>query len=175
VLLETNIDHLSAEALAFVCEELMNAGALDVWLEPIVMKKGRLASRLSALVSPSPTCQEITERFMALSGSLGVRRRYVERVVAPREIVVYQTRFGPVPFKVARFLDPENPGAVSQGFANLTALPACADPDYSAITWLRPEHEAVARIAREQGIDYAALVEELVREAARQAREDKSV
>ncbi len=49
--LETNLDHLSPEELAFACEELLAEGALDVWQTPVVMKKGRLAVVLSALVA----------------------------------------------------------------------------------------------------------------------------
>ncbi|MDR2197144.1 MAG: DUF111 family protein [Coriobacteriales bacterium] len=210
VLLESNIDHLSAEALAFACEELLAAGALDVWLEPIVMKKGRLASRLSVLASPthaqthspapsptpasspalsptpasspapahapvpSPTPlsapasrlshQGLAEHLMALTGSLGVRRRFVERIVAPREIVTYETRFGPVPFKVARFLDPSATAIEAASAFGATTVGATN----GAVAWLRPEHEAVARIAREQALDYAAVAEELYREALRQ-------
>ena len=44
--LETNIDHLTSEELAFAADELLSAGALDVWQTPIVMKKGRAAVAL---------------------------------------------------------------------------------------------------------------------------------
>jgi uncharacterized protein (TIGR00299 family) protein len=141
LLLETNIDHLSAEALAFACEELMATGALDVWQEPIVMKKGRLATKLNVLVALFQG-QGFVEQIMALTGSLGVRRRSVQRVVAAREIIELKTPFGLVPFKVARFVDP-------------------TDPETSLANWLRPEHDAVARIAREQGLNYSTLYDQL--------------
>jgi uncharacterized protein (TIGR00299 family) protein len=142
VLLETNIDHLAPEALAFACEELLRAGALDVWQESITMKKGRLAIRLSVL-SQASEAQRLAEAVSALTGSLGVRGSYVERTVAPRTMVTLETRFGPVPFKAAKI-----------------------DAPVGRISWLRPEHDAVAALARQHGLDYNALYRELARLAS---------
>ena len=50
-LLETNVDHISAEASAFAAEQLLAEGALDVWLSPIVMKKGRAGHLISVLAA----------------------------------------------------------------------------------------------------------------------------
>ena len=80
-LLETNIDHLPAEELAFAAEELLGAGALDVWQTPIVMKKGRSAVMLSVL-APASEADAFAQRIIALTGSLGVRRELLERTVA---------------------------------------------------------------------------------------------
>ncbi len=98
-ILETNIDHLSAEELAFAAEELLVAGALDVWQTPIVMKKGRLAVTLSALVDESSAAPMVA-RIMALTGTLGVRVSHQHRLVAPREVVTVDTPWGPVSAKV---------------------------------------------------------------------------
>jgi uncharacterized protein (TIGR00299 family) protein len=137
VLLHTNIDHRTPEELAFACEELLAAGALDVWQEPITMKKGRLAVRVSVLCHAA-RAQELTQKTIALTGSLGVRSQYVERTVIPREAVTLDTPYGPVPFKAAAI-----------------------DTPAARTAWLRPEHEAVAHIARAQGLDYHTLYEEL--------------
>lgn len=137
VLLESNIDHLSPEALAFACEELLATGALDVWQEPITMKKGRLAVKLCVLAAPAQT-ERLAEEVAQRTGTLGIRRTYVERSVVPRQQVVLDTPYGPMPYKVARSL---NPATAQHG--------------------LRPEHEAVARLARECGLDYNALYAEL--------------
>jgi uncharacterized protein (TIGR00299 family) protein len=137
VLLETNIDHLSPEALAFACEELLAAGALDVWQEPITMKKGRLAVRLCVLASAGGA-QGLAERVVTLTGSLGVRSSAVERICVPREVVTEDTRYGAVAFKTA-----------------LVATPG------GSVRLRRPEYEDVARIAREQGLDFNALYKEL--------------
>ena len=135
--LECNLDHISAEALAYACEELLAAGALDVWQEPITMKKGRLATKLVALTRPeqaTPLAQKIIE----LTGSLGVRSNYLERTIIPRTVVILETPHGPVPFKAAEAGSPE-----------------------SRTHWLRPEHDAVARLSREKDLDYLTLYTEL--------------
>jgi uncharacterized protein (TIGR00299 family) protein len=100
VLLETNIDHLTPEELAFAAEELLaTPGALDVWQTPIVMKKGRSAVALSVLAETGGA-EFVAERVIELTGSLGVRRSPLERYVAPREIVSLETPWGPVRLKV---------------------------------------------------------------------------
>jgi uncharacterized protein (TIGR00299 family) protein len=136
-LLETNIDHLSPEALAFACEELRAADALDVWQEPITMKKGRLAIRLCVLASAN-AAQRLAEHVVRLTGSLGVRSTYVERTRVPREITIKDTDYGQIAFK--------------------TALVATPD---GRIKLQRPEYEDIARIARAHNLDFNALYEEL--------------
>ena len=76
-LLETNLDHLSPEQTAFAAEQLLAEGALDVWLTPIVMKKGRAAVLLSVLPRPD-RAEQTAERIVALTGTLGVRRTELE-------------------------------------------------------------------------------------------------
>lgn len=97
-LLESNIDHLSPEAAAIAAEQLLGAGALDAWLSPIVMKKGRSAFVLSALVGPDEA-ESHARTMIALTGTLGVRRRDLERFVAERDQFVAETPYGPVSFK----------------------------------------------------------------------------
>jgi len=108
MLLETNIDHLPPEELAFAAEELLAAGALDVWQTPIVMKKGRAAILLSVLASVE-SADALVERTIALTGSLGVRLQQVERSCAPREAREVPTPWGLVRLKVgAGRLRPEH-------------------------------------------------------------------
>jgi uncharacterized protein (TIGR00299 family) protein len=145
-LIEANIDHRTPEALAFACEQLLELGAKDVWQEPIVMKKGRLAVRLSLLCSPAQT-QEFSAAFLRLTGSLGLRIRTVERVVLPRESVKLDTSFGSVIYKAGHFTEDTE----------------AADPDLQSC-WLRPEHDEIARIARETGKDYWEIYEQLIKE-----------
>jgi uncharacterized protein (TIGR00299 family) protein len=99
-LLETNIDHLPAEELAFVAQTLLDEGALDAWQTPIVMKKGRSAVMLSVLV-PASDAVALSERIIELTGSLGVRRELLERTVATRESRVVETPWGPAHVKIA--------------------------------------------------------------------------
>ncbi len=92
-LLETNIDHLPAEELAFAAETLLAEGALDVWQTPIVMKKGRSAVMLSVL-APADTADSFAGRIIELTGSLGVRRDLLERTIVERESRTVETPWG---------------------------------------------------------------------------------
>jgi len=97
--LEANIDHISPEAAAIAAEQLLAEGALDVWIAPIMMKKGRAAFALSVLV-PTAAAEQTAARMVALTGTLGVRRADTERFVAERESRELQTPWGAVRFKV---------------------------------------------------------------------------
>ncbi|MDR2713942.1 MAG: nickel pincer cofactor biosynthesis protein LarC [Coriobacteriales bacterium] len=145
VLLETNIDHRSPEALSYICEELLDSGALDVWQEAITMKKGRLAVKLCVLCHPSASAL-LAQSIITKTGSLGVRQRFVERLVAPRHCITLDTPYGSVPFKLARFAD-NGEGEV----------------------WIRPEHDAVRDLAHKHQLDYQTLYDELVEHAVRSA------
>ncbi|MEO7911583.1 MAG: nickel pincer cofactor biosynthesis protein LarC [Roseiflexaceae bacterium] len=125
VLLETNIDDQPAEQLAYAVERLFALGALDAWLAPIQMKKGRAATLLSALV-PAELEDAAVALLMRETSTLGLRRRAVERHVAEREIVDVETPLGPVRIKHKRW----------QG------------QDMGAA----PEYEDCARLAREHGL-----------------------
>lgn len=97
-LLESSIDHISPEAAAAAAEQLRAEGALDVWMAPIVMKKGRAGFVLATLV-PAGGADAFAERVVALTGTLGVRRRELERSVAHRSQRTVDTEWGPVRVK----------------------------------------------------------------------------
>ena len=84
--LATNLDDITGEQLGHSITELMEAGALDAWVTPIVMKKNRPAHTLSVLTTP-PQTAELAVLVMSLTGSLGVRTRQLERVVVQRRTV----------------------------------------------------------------------------------------
>lgn len=100
VLLESNIDHLTPEELATAADRLRGHGALDVWLTPIVMKKGRAATMLSVLVEPGRSAQT-ADRLMSETGTLGVRMYPCDRRVAERDVAELPTSLGVARFKVA--------------------------------------------------------------------------
>lgn len=126
-LLETNVDHLSPETLAYACDRLLEAGALDVWQAPIVMKKGRAAYLLSVLAEPAAAA-DIARTIIRETGSLGVRVVPAERFVAWRTVVELETPLDRARFKVWRAGDR---------------------------TGCRVEHDDAARIARERGLPIA--------------------
>jgi len=101
VVLETNIDDMNPQAYEFVFAKLFAAGALDVWLTPIQMKKNRAAATLSVLGAPRDA-DPLTEILFSETTTLGVRRREVMRHALAREIATVETRFGPVRVKIAR-------------------------------------------------------------------------
>ena len=136
VLLETNIDHIAPEAVAFAGEQLLAEGALDVWVTPIAMKKGRAALTLSVLTKPDKA-QNFATRMMKLTGTLGVRASIQPRYVTERESMSVDTKWGSVQVKVGA-------GRV------------------------RPEHEDIARIAREQNLDYSFVLQEITAAAMQQ-------
>jgi uncharacterized protein (TIGR00299 family) protein len=78
VLLETNVDDATGEQLAHAVSALLEAGAHDAWVTPILMKKGRPAHQVSALADPS-LGEQVARVLARETGSLGVRGRTMER------------------------------------------------------------------------------------------------
>jgi uncharacterized protein (DUF111 family) len=85
-LLEANVDDVTGETLAHTIAVLLEAGAHDAWVTPIVMKKGRPAHVVSALVDPAVTAA-VMAAMVRETGSLGVRGTTLERWPQPRTTV----------------------------------------------------------------------------------------
>ncbi len=98
--LETNIDDLNPETYDYVMERLFAAGALDVYLSPIQMKKNRPATLLRVLCKPDDV-KTMTEILFAETSTLGVREQRVERHALSRSISHVETPYGRVHVKVA--------------------------------------------------------------------------
>lgn len=98
VMLVCNIDDQSPEQLAFACEVLMQQGARDVWMQAMMMKKGRSATQLSVLCDYDLEAR-LVDTIMRETTTLGVRRHIVDRHVAERTIITVQTRYGAVRVK----------------------------------------------------------------------------
>jgi uncharacterized protein (TIGR00299 family) protein len=109
LLLEANIDDMSGELVAPLFDALAEAGAVDVWSAPILMKKGRPALQVSALAPPA-AAPAVERAFFRNSTTLGLRRRRLERVVLARSFIKVATKYGPVRAKLAA-LDGEVLGA----------------------------------------------------------------
>jgi pyridinium-3,5-bisthiocarboxylic acid mononucleotide nickel chelatase len=78
VALEVNVDDVTGEVLAHTVAVLLAAGAHDAWATPIVMKKGRPAHTVAALVDPADV-DRLAAVLLAETGSLGLRATTVER------------------------------------------------------------------------------------------------
>lgn len=136
MVLETQIDDCSPQGLAYTVERLFEIGALDVFTQPVTMKKSRLGSLMTVICSSdrAPLCEQI---LFQETPTLGIRRQLQERHILERTIETVNTTYGTVRVKVAR----------QQG----------------KVINMQPEYEDCAAIARSsqqpwQTIHYAARV-----------------
>jgi uncharacterized protein (TIGR00299 family) protein len=101
VLLESNVDDQDPRLWPTVLADLLDAGAVDAWLVPIVMKKGRPAHTVCALAPPDRVPAVRTVLFTATS-TIGVRESAPSRTVLDRETRTVTVRGHPIRVKVAR-------------------------------------------------------------------------
>lgn len=97
--LECNLDDATGEILSNAAFECFAAGALDVWLTPIFMKKGRPAQTLSVLIAP-PKRDAMLEVIFRATGSFGVRQTSVARFALERGFETVMTEYGPLRMKI---------------------------------------------------------------------------
>ncbi len=100
ILLETNIDDMNPQLYEYVMERLFDAGALDVYLTPIIMKKGRPATMLSVLTTKD-NIKDMADIVLRETTSIGMRVQETGRIKAERKIKEIKTRFGKVRVKIA--------------------------------------------------------------------------
>jgi uncharacterized protein (TIGR00299 family) protein len=100
VLLETNLDNASGETIGHAVDRMWAAGALDVSIAPIQMKKGRPGILLSVQARPADA-DELETVLFADTPTLGVRRSTIVRTVLAREQTIVPTPWGPVTGKIA--------------------------------------------------------------------------
>jgi hypothetical protein len=98
--LEANIDDSSPEVLGYAMERLFEKGALDVTLEPVLMKKSRPGSLLRVIARPEDR-ETLADLILAETSTLGVRFYAAERRVQARRLVEVDTEYGKVRIKVA--------------------------------------------------------------------------
>lgn len=125
IVLETQMDDLSGEHLPALLEATLEAGALDAFAVPVLMKKGRSGLWVQALAAPAQV--DAVERALLRHGSsFGVRRHAADRRVLDRRHVAVQTPWGEVRVKLGS-LDGE-------------------------LLHAAPEHEDVRAVARAAGV-----------------------
>lgn len=127
VVLETQIDDLSPQAMGYVFEALFLAGALDVFTQPVTMKKSRLGVLLTVICRPDHQldCERV---IFQETTTLGIRTSTQFRTILQREIQIIKTELGEVRVKIAK-----------------------TGP---RITHVQPEYEDCAEIARTQQISW---------------------
>lgn len=117
-MVETNIDDMDGESLSFACQELLKAGALDVFTTAIGMKKGRPACKLSFLCREEDL--ERLERLVFIhTTAIGLRTYEVTKRELRREFQRVETTYGPIGLKVT-YLD-EKPLRVKAEFDDCRA------------------------------------------------------
>ncbi len=99
-ILTANIDDATPELLGYAMECLLAAGALDVTLAPIFMKKQRAATRIEVLSKPEDR-ERLAEILLKETTSFGLRITEAERRVQARRSVEVRTPYGTVRVKVA--------------------------------------------------------------------------
>jgi hypothetical protein len=104
--LETALDDLSPQVIAYVTETALASGALDVMLTPVLMKKGRPGTLLTILCNPSD--RPAMERLLLRETStLGVRIRHDHRRCLARSHTTVQTPYGDIRVKAGSLGDEE--------------------------------------------------------------------
>lgn len=131
-LLETQVDDLLPQAVGYLCDRLLAAGALDVFTQPVGMKKTRPGLLITVLCRPGdePHC---TDMLFAETSTLGIRRQIQQRWVLPRRLETLETPYGPVVLKLAYH------------------------PRTQAVLNVHPEYEDCAALARQHNIPWQTV------------------
>ncbi len=140
--IETNIDDYNPEFYEYVVERLFAAGARDVYLAPVHMKKNRPGIVLSVLCAESER-EQLAGIILSETSAIGVRFYPVRRLVLPRQTREISTQYGRVRVKVAIAPD---------GRENLA-----------------PEYEDCKRLAAEQHVPIKLVYQAALTAAARAA------
>ena len=124
-----NLDDMTPEALAFACQRLLDAGALDVYTTPGTMKKGRPGQVLTVLCAAARE-GEMAQHVLAETTTNGLRARRCGKYFLTPGSQTVQTPWGQVRVKTA------------EGFG---------------VAHKKPEFEDVAALARAQGVSYETV------------------
>lgn len=139
-LLSTNVDDMPGEWFGPLFDQLFAAGALDVWLTPVQMKKNRPSVVIHVLAEPL-TAPDLRLLLLRETTTLGVREEKVSRWSLPREIRRVATPWGEVRFKVARLPDGSEKGT----------------PEFEDCRRLAEEHQVPLREVYQAAIQSHAL------------------
>jgi uncharacterized protein (TIGR00299 family) protein len=112
VQIETNLDDVNPQTYEHIMERLFRAGALDVTLTPVIMKRGRPAIVLSALVPPDGV-DPVLDVLFEETTALGIRVQEISRHILPRRFASVKIRGGTVRIKIAA-VDPANTKAAPE-------------------------------------------------------------
>lgn len=132
ITVEANIDDQNPQLYSYIMDKLFTAGALDVWLQSVIMKKGRPGTILSVLTKKAKL-DEVIGIILAETSSIGVRYHTAKRTVSERKFVTVATEYGHVTIKVCSYR-----GKVS----NIT-------PEYEDLKALASEHNIPLKVVQQ--------------------------
>ena len=102
--LETNIDNMDPQAYELVMERLFEAGALDVFLTNIIMKKGRPAQKLT-VISQKDKLDAVARTIFKNTLTSGIRMYQARRKKLPRRVKSFKTPWGKIRAKEIKDID----------------------------------------------------------------------
>lgn len=130
MVLETNLDDATPETVGYATLKLLSAGALDVWVAPVMMKKGRQAFVLSVLCDPVKAA-DLRNHLLEETPTLGVRQYEVQRFELERKTIKVKTKFGEVRVKEA--LTPSGQKRLKPEFDDCKALAEKSGKPFDAV------------------------------------------
>ena len=133
VMLEAQIDDLNPEIYPFLMEKVLDLGARDIFLTPVIMKKGRPGTKVS-IISELSGVDQVRRILFTETTTIGIRKYPIERTVLERTSDTISTRFGRMRVKKVLFDGKE---------------------------LIRPEYEECKRIALEKKISIQQIYREI--------------
>jgi uncharacterized protein (DUF111 family) len=118
-MLVTNIDNSTGEELGQAITDLMSAGALDVCLVPVLMKKGRPGNQLQ-VIAPVEIASALEKMIFETLPTLGIRRSIIERSLLARESIIVDSEFGSV--RAKKITLPDGSQRIEPEFAELNRI-----------------------------------------------------
>ena len=145
-IIETNVDDVTGETIGYSIDRLLKAGALDVSVMPLLMKKGRPGHLVRAL-APADRSDKVVELLLAETGSLGARiYRAVERKKLAREMRRLEVEVGKKKYSVRVKIGISPSGSVASA---------------------KPEYDDVAAISRQTGLPFVQVHRAILQQMGR--------
>ncbi|WP_425800588.1 nickel pincer cofactor biosynthesis protein LarC [Desulfitobacterium sp. Sab5] len=139
LMLEANIDDMNPEFYDYLIQKFFKEGAMDVFLQPIQMKKNRPAVTLSVQIHPSQL-EKFTTLILKETTTIGVRVYPVTKYMLPYEVILVDTPWGKAKAKIVR-----------------------AGGEFTTIS---PEYEDCRRIAEKENLPLKEIYEEIKKQAS---------
>ena len=142
-IIETNIDDMNPQIYEDVMDRLFHAGALDVFLENIIMKKGRPAVKIT-VIADDRSVDRLSSLLFRETTTIGLRFYRAGRKVLDREILRMKTELGEVRVKVSRL--------------------------EGAVTSVSPEYDDLKALSRKTGLPIKEITDTIMPAISKKAK-----